>query len=287
VHELKEAKSIAVIGGGLMGSGIAQVAAMAEYPVILHDVTEELVTKAKQRIDAQLLRSVEKGKLSAEKAKAIIGRITATFHLKDVHGADAIIEAVPENLELKKKTFAELDQICQPDAILMTNTSCLPIAAIGSVTKRPDKVIGMHFFYPAPAMKLVELIRSVATSEETFTVASEMANKFGKHAVDAPDLPGFIVNRLFVPQANEAIYLVMEGVKPEDVDASLKLGLNHPMGPLELADFVGLDTLLFTMEGLYEGFGDSKYRPCPLLKRMVQSGRLGRKVGQGFYKYSK
>jgi len=283
---MKEVKKIAVIGGGLMGSGIAQVAAAAGYPVILRDVSEELVTKAKQKIESFLKRAVEKGKMSEEETRGILGRITVTAKLEDVKNVDAVIEAVPENLELKKKIFAELDQVCQSEAILLTNTSCLPIAAIAGVTKRPEQVIGMHFFYPAPLMKLVELIRGVATSADTFAAAAAMAEKFGKHAVDAPDLPGFIVNRLFVPMLNEAMYLVMEGVKPEDVDAGLKLGLNHPMGPLELADFVGLDTLLFSMEGIFEGFGDSKYRPCPLLKRMVQAGRLGRKTGRGFYEYN-
>ncbi len=284
---MADVKKIAVVGGGLMGSGIAQGAATAGYQVTLRDVNEELVTKAKEKIGSLLKRSVEKGKRSSDEAKAILDRISTATKLEDIKNVDAVIEAVPENLELKQKVFAELDQVCKPETILLSNTSCLPIAAIAGATKRPDKVIGMHFFFPAPVMKLVELIRGVATSDETFAVASEIAEKFGKHAAEAPDLPGFIVNRLFVPMVNEAIYLVMEGVKPEDVDASLKLGLNHPMGPLELGDFVGLDTLLFSMEGLYEGFGDSKYRPCPLLKRMVQAGRLGRKTGRGFYEYNK
>jgi 3-hydroxybutyryl-CoA dehydrogenase len=283
---MSEVKKIAVVGGGLMGSGIAQVAATAGYSVILRDINDELATKAKQKIDSLLKRSVEKGKMSADNAQAILGRITVTSSLEAIKDVDAAIEAVPENLDLKKKTFAEMDQVCKPETILLSNTSCLPIAAIAGVTQRPEKVIGMHFFFPAPVMKLVELIRGVATSDETFATAAAMAEKFGKHAVDAPDLPGFIVNRLFVPMLNEAMYLVMEGVKPEDVDAGLKLGLNHPMGPLELADFVGLDTLLFSMEGIYDGFSDSKYRPCPLLKRMVQAGRLGRKTGRGFYEYN-
>ncbi len=269
-----------------MGSGIAQVAATAGFSVVLRDVSEELCQKAFKGIEKILSRSVEKGKITQDDAKAILDRIETTTDLGAAASAQVVIEAVPENLELKKRVFAELDTICPRETILLTNTSCLPIADIASATQRPDKVMGMHFFYPAPVMKLVELIRGVGTSDETFEMGKSLAISFGKHPVNAPDLPGFIVNRLFVPMVNEAIYLVMEGVKPEDVDASLKLGLNHPMGPLELADFVGLDTLLFAMEGIFEGFGDSKYRPCPLLKRMVQAGRLGRKVGRGFYDYS-
>lgn len=282
-----EVKKVAVVGGGLMGAGIAQVAATAGFPVILRELSDELAEKAVKGIERLLQRSVDKGRITADEAKDTLGRIRPTAKLEDVAAADAVIEAVPENLDLKKRVFAELDEVCPRETILLSNTSTLPIADIASATKRPENVMGMHFFYPAPVMKLVELIRGVATSDSTFETAQALAIKFGKHPVSAPDLPGFIVNRLFVPMVNEAIYLVMEGVKPEDVDASLKLGLNHPMGPLELADFVGLDTLLFSMEGLYEGFGDSKYRPCPLLKRMVQAGRLGRKVGRGFYEYNK
>ena len=205
--------------------------------------------------------------------------------MEDVKGSEIIIEAVPEKMELKKSVFTQLDEVADLEAIIVSNTSGLSISEMAAVTKRPHKVMGVHFFYPAPVMKLVELVRGLATDEETYQKVKEFAVSLKKTAVDAPEYPGFIVNRILVPMQNEAAFMVMEGCKPEDVDAAMKLGANHPMGPLELTDFVGVDVMLATMTGLYEGFHDSKYRPCPLLENMVKAGRLGRKSGQGFYKY--
>ena len=211
--------------------------------------------------------------------------LTYSYNMEDVKGASIIVEAVPEKIELKKSVFAELDRLADPEAILVSNTSGLSISEIAAATKRPNKVMGAHFFYPAPVMKLLELIRGIATDDETYAIMKETAKTIGKTTVDAPELPGFMVNRILVPMQNEAAFMVMEGCKPEDVDNAMKLGCNFPMGPLELTDFVGVDIMLGTMKGLYQGFSDSKYRPCPLLENMVKAGHLGKKSGQGFYKY--
>ena len=232
-------------------------------------------------------RKIERGKITQEQKDEILGRLTYSNNMEDVKGAELIIEAVPEKIDLKKNVFAQLDKLADPDTIIVSNTSGLSISEIAAATMRPDKVMGVHFFYPAPVMKLVELIRGIATDDDTYTKVKEFAVSIKKTVVDAPEYPGFIVNRILVPMQNEAAFMVMEGCTPEDVDNAMKLGCNFPMGPLELTDFVGVDVMLATMTGLYNGFHDSKYRPCPLLETMVKAGRLGRKSGQGFYKYDK
>jgi 3-hydroxybutyryl-CoA dehydrogenase len=229
---------------------------------------------------------VKKGKWTEEEAVQSLERIKGTTTLEDGRLAELVIEAIPEKLEVKQAVFRELDRIAQPDAILASNTSSLSIAAIGSVTRRPEKVVGMHFFSPVPVMDLLEIVRSMRTSEETMQQVMAVGKQLGKKTIVAKDYPGFTVNRVLVPMLNEAAYLVMEGNDPEDVDYGMMLGANHPVGPLRLADYVGIDVLLFTLESLYDGFNDSKYRPCPLLKRMVEAGMLGKKTGQGFYSYS-
>lgn len=278
--------TVAVIGGGLMGSGIAQVVAEAGKKVCLVDVTSDQVKRSIETITKHLNRQVEKGKCSKEHMKETLLRIAGTTEMANISEAQLVIEAVPENLEIKKKVFAQLETFADKNAILASNTSGLSIAAIGAATQRPEKVIGLHFFYPAPIMKLVEVIPSLITSRDTYDIANQFIKDIQKNPVECKDYPGFIVNRILVPMVNEAIFCVMEGVKPEDVDQAMKLGANHKMGPITLADFVGLDVLLATMEGLYEGFSDSKYRPAPLLKKMVESGNLGKKTGRGFYIYN-
>lgn len=278
---------VAVIGAGLMGSGIAQTCAQAGYEVKNIDVFEPAIEKAKTTIEGLFARKIEKGKITQEQKDEILGRLTYSNNMEDVKGAELIIEAVPEKIDLKKNVFAQLDKLADPDTIIVSNTSGLSISEIAAATMRPDKVMGVHFFYPAPVMKLVELIRGIATDDDTYTKVKEFAVSIKKTVVDAPEYPGFIVNRILVPMQNEAAFMVMEGCTPEDVDNAMKLGCNFPMGPLELTDFVGVDVMLATMTGLYNGFHDSKYRPCPLLETMVKAGRLGRKSGQGFYKYDK
>lgn len=281
---MKEFK-VAVIGAGLMGGGIAQTCAQAGYDVINIDLYEPALEKAKATIDKLYDKKIAKQKMSEDEKKEIMNRITYSNDFADVKGAKIIIEAVPEKIEIKKETFSKLDKVADEDAIFVSNTSGLSVSEMAAVTKRPDKFMGAHFFYPAPVMKLLELIRGLATSDETYEKVRAFSIDIKKEVVDAPEYPGFIVNRVLVPMQNEAAFLVMEGCKPEDVDAAMKLGANFPMGPLELTDFVGIDVMLATMNGLYQGFKDSKYRPCPLLETMVKAGRLGRKSGQGFYKY--
>ena len=276
---------IAVIGAGLMGSGIAQTCAQAGYEVKNIDVFEPAIEKAKENIEKIFVKKIAKGKITEAEKAEVLERLTYSSHMEDVKGADLIIEAVPEKIDLKKSVFEQLDKLADPETLIVSNTSGLSISEIAAATNRPDKVMGVHFFYPAPVMKLVELIRGIATADETYHKVKEFATAIKKTVVDAPEYPGFIVNRVLVPMQNEAAFLVMEGCKPEDVDNAMKLGCNFPMGPLELTDFVGVDVMLATMTGLYNGFHDSKYRPCPLLETMVKAGHLGRKSGQGFYKY--
>lgn len=277
---------VAVIGAGLMGGGIAQTCAQAGYEVVNIDVFEPALSKAKNNIKKLLEKKVIKGTMTEDDKTEIMSRLSYSSKFEALKGVGIVIEAVPEKMEIKKDTFAKIDAIADPDTIIVSNTSGLSISEMASATKRPDKVMGVHFFYPAPVMKLAELIRGIATSDETYDKVREFAIDIKKQVVDCPELPGFIVNRILVPMMNEAAFLVMEGCKPEDVDTAMKLGANHPMGPLELCDFVGIDVMLATMTGLYEGFRDSKYRPCPLLVNMVKAGHLGRKSGEGFYKYN-
>lgn len=282
---LMENPRIAVIGAGLMGTGIAQVILEAGFHVSLVDVSADQLENSKGKIYSFLNRKVEKGEIDKEYVNSCIERFTTFNSFESVTDTEFVIEAVPERLELKKQIFKKLDEVINQNAIFISNTSGLSISDIASVTNRPEQVIGMHFFFPVPKMGLVEIIKGVLTSDFVYDKVKKLSEQIGKNAVDAPNYPGFLVNRVLVPMINEAIYCVMEGAKPEDVDAAMKLGANHPMGPIQLADFVGLDTLLATMQGLYEGFRDSKYRPCPLLINLVEGGQLGRKTGRGFYTY--
>jgi len=281
-----DVKTMGVVGAGQMGSGIAQVAAMSGLQIVMSDINEDLVRKGVQTIARILNRSVEKGKMSPEDKEEVLGRIKTTVDNKDLSAADLVVEAATENEAVKFKIFRNLDEICGPEAILATNTSSIPIGRIAAQTKRPEKVIGMHFMNPVPVMKLVEVIPGLATSDHTFETVWDLTVKFGKTPVKAMDYPAFIANRILMPMINEAIYCLYHGVGTrEDIDTVMKLGMNHPMGPLALADLIGLDTCLAIMETLYNGFSDSKYRPCPLLRRYVEAGWLGRKAGRGFYKY--
>ena len=279
-------EKIMVIGAGQMGGGIAQVAAQAGFQVLLNDIDAALIDKRVAFIDKTLTRNVEKGKLSEAEKQATLARLLPSTDLQDAAGVDFVVEAATENMALKEKIFRRLDEIARPGVILATNTSSLPITEIAAVTTRPESVIGMHFMNPVPVMALVEVIRGIATSDEVYQVVEKLARAMGKTPVEVNDYPGFIANRVLMPMINEAIYCVYEGVAdPEAVDQVMKLGMNHPMGPLTLADFIGLDTCLAIMEVLYEGFADSKYRPCPLLRKMVKAGWLGKKSGKGFYAY--
>jgi 3-hydroxybutyryl-CoA dehydrogenase len=281
-----EMKTLGVIGAGQMGNGIAQVAAMSGMDVVMNDISAEFVQKGLATITKILARSVDKGKITETEKESILGRISASTDLKDMAAADFVVEAATENETLKFKIFKDLDNICPPETILSTNTSSIPIGRIASQTQRPNKIIGMHFMNPVPVMRLVEIIRGLATSDKTFKSTWDLSLKFGKTPAEANDFPGFIANRILLPMINEAVYCLYHGVgKKEDIDTVMKLGMNHPMGPLELADLIGLDTCLAVMETLYNGFNDSKYRPCPLLRKYVEAGWLGRKTGRGFYAY--
>jgi 3-hydroxybutyryl-CoA dehydrogenase len=275
-----------VIGAGQMGAGIAQVCAQAGYQVILNDLKPEFVERGIAGITKILSRNVDKGRLSVQQKLEVLGNITVSTELEDARDVDLVIEAAVENMEIKTKIFAALDEIAPAHAILASNTSSLPITEIAAATKRPEKVIGMHFMNPVPVMKLVEIIRGLATADDVYHAIEEMTKTLGKVPVEVNDFPGFVANRVLMPMINEAIYTLYEGVATKEaIDDVMKLGMNHPMGPLTLADFIGLDTCLYIMETLHAGFGDDKYRPCPLLRKYVKAGWLGKKTGRGFYSY--
>jgi 3-hydroxybutyryl-CoA dehydrogenase len=283
-----EIQTFGVIGAGQMGGGIAQVAAASGLEVILHDIKTEFVEKGIERIRGNLDKLVEKGRLASDERTQILGRIKPSVDLQNMAKADFVVEAASENEKIKFELFETLDKICPPHAILASNTSSIPIGRIAARTGRLDKIIGMHFMNPVPVMQLVEIIRGLATSDETYAITRDLTLRFGKTPAEAHDFPGFIANRILLPMINEAIFCLYHGVgSREDIDTVMKLGMNHPMGPLALADLIGLDTCLAIMNTLQQGLGDPKYRPCPLLRQYVEAGWLGRKSGRGFYSYIK
>jgi 3-hydroxybutyryl-CoA dehydrogenase len=279
-------KSVVVVGGGTMGNGIAHVFAQSGFDVTLIETKQEYLDRALGTVKKNLERQAQKGIIKPEDVAPTLGRIRPSLRIEEACVGELVIEAVFENMQAKDEIFRRLDTVCKPETILASNTSSLPITAIAARTRRPDKVIGMHFMNPVPMMKLVELIRAMATSDETFNIVNDVCLKLGKTPVEVSDYPGFISNRILIPMLNEAMYCLMERVATKEaIDTVMKLGMNHPMGPLTLADFIGLDVCLDIMNVLYEGYNDPKYRPCPLLRKMVQAGYLGRKTGRGFYSY--
>jgi len=279
-------KTVGVVGSGTMGHGIAQILVRSGYTVILHDVSQQFLDSGAARITKGLKRDVEKERLTAEECEKALGRLKTTTRVADLGGADFIIEAVTENLEVKAGVFRAVEPHCGPGVIFASNTSSISITRLAAATQRPERFVGLHFFNPVPVMKLVEVVPGLATSPETVEAAEQLAASAGKTPVRVNDSPGFVANRLLMPMINEAVYCLMESVADaKGIDEVMKLGMNHPMGPLELADLIGLDVCLDIMEVLYDSFRDSKYRPCPLLEKMVNAGRLGRKTGRGFYEY--
>lgn len=280
-------QNVMVIGAGQMGSGIAQVCAQAGFNVKLNDMKQEAYDRGIANIMKNLSRNVEKGRMTEDEKSQVLGRIQSSLDLKDAHDVDIVIEAAVENMEIKSTIFKTLDEVAPKHAILASNTSSLPITEIAAATQRPEQVIGMHFMNPVPVMKLVEIIRGLATTDEVYQAVEDMTVKLSKTPVEVNDFPGFVSNRILMPMINEAIFTLQEGVATKEaIDEVMKLGMNHPMGPLQLADFIGLDTCLYIMEVLHEGFGDSKYRPSPLLRQYVKAGWLGKKTGRGFYEYN-
>jgi 3-hydroxybutyryl-CoA dehydrogenase len=279
-------KTLGIIGAGQMGAGIAQVAAQSGLSILLNDISDEMVERGKQGIERSIDRMIQRGRIEPSERDRVIRRIETTTNLADLAATDFVIEAVVENEDAKVALFQKLDSICPPEVIFASNTSSISITRMGARTSRADRFIGMHFMNPVPAMRLVEIIRGLATSPETYDATRQLAQRLGKDTMTAEDFPGFIVNRILLPMLNEAIYTLYEGVGGvSDIDAAMRLGTNQPMGPLELADLIGLDTCLAIMEVMHRVFGDDKYRPCPLLKKYVDAGYLGRKVGRGFYRY--